>query len=196
MAYIIIIIYNYYIYGTVHAKMSCFIYMERSTKIWPLWIYVYNIKPQIAISYELLILSTCYVHHFIPHHFYIRKYNLVSCTTGVPTLRGPISKGVPNGHIFRWERSNRLMYVEGFCRYWVVLLHFWSSCDPLIVQIYRYSAVHTELEVHCTYILQLIKWVELTGGGVGWGGGICLSQMEQTLILHWKLHHYEVGHLE
>ena len=151
--------------------MSCFIYMERSTKIWPLWIYVYNIKPQIAISYELLILSTCYVHHFIPHHFYIRKYNLVSCTTGVPTLRGPISKGVPNGHIFRWERSNRLMYVEGSCRYWVVLLHFWSSCDPLIVQIYRYSAVHTKLEVHCTYILQLIKWVELTGGGVGWGGG-------------------------
>ena len=67
-------------------------YMERSTRFWSLWIY-YN------LSSELLMLSTSYFHHFIPHHFYMRKYNLVSCTSKVPTLWGSISYGAPNGHI-------------------------------------------------------------------------------------------------
>ena len=55
----------------------------------------------------------------------VNIYNLVSYTSGVPTLRGPIPHRVQNHHILRQERSNRFKfgaYVDGSCRYWLVLL--------------------------------------------------------------------------
>ena len=103
--------------------------VEYSMGCWSLWIYIYNIKLKLlhvyllnCWCYQLPIFNASY--HIISHHFYMRKYDLVSCTGGVLMLRGSIPHEVQSHLIFRKECLNCFkfgVYVEGSCRCWFVL---------------------------------------------------------------------------
>ena len=79
-------------------------------------LYLYH-KTQIAIYSDLLTLSTSYFQHITPHHFYMRKYNLVSCTSGVPTLRGLIPRGSnpPHLQVGVFESLHIRIVRRGYC---------------------------------------------------------------------------------
>ena len=103
--------------------------MERSMTFWSLWIYINNKKTQIAISSKQLMLSTSYFQHIIPHHSYMQKYNMVPCTSGVLTLRSLIPHEVQNHHMKHSNCLKFCVYVDGSCRYWLVLfINFYFIC--------------------------------------------------------------------
>ena len=124
-----------------------------------------------CVFWTVKALLTCYFHHFIPRHFRMREYNLVSCTSGVSTLRCPIPQGVPNGDIFRWERSNRfkfVKYVEGSCSYWFVLF----------VNFYVIRYGDTAWQSKCTFPAQFVPMISINLKPFNVQGGGCLN--------HWR----------
>ena len=75
-------------YASYVLLLTCQYSFVISVIFWSLWIYIYNINLKLlSVSSERLKLSTSYFEQIIPHQSCMWKYNLVSCTSGVPMLR-------------------------------------------------------------------------------------------------------------